>query len=142
MKGYNRNNPNFHQYEIGPSFGCIEGGGCSEKNVALIVDSEAVPFKLFPPGDGETTLLGTNPINHYSIGSFSVNDTLSGHWFHPGTVVHTTFKSNGAIWFYTRGVGTGPDQFWNKAIGYGGFGKMHSDVQNRINREIRGQSPY
>ena len=81
-------------------------------------------------------MLGINPINHFAIGNFSVNVTLSGHWFHPGGVVHATFESQGAVWFYSRGVGTGKDQFWNMAIGYGAFGKMHSDVSNRINTEI------
>ncbi|AIF99993.1 RHS repeat domain-containing protein [Alteromonas australica] len=136
VDSYDTGDPNYHQYEIGPSFGCLISSSCTVSAVAGIVDSEGVPFKILPPGNGETSLLGINPINHFAIGNFSVNVTLSGHWFHPGVVVHATFESQGAVWFYSRGVGTGKDQFWNMAIGYGAFGKMHSDVSNRINTEI------
>ena len=142
VKDYGSDAPGFHEYEIGPSFGCFMGdSGCSVESISLIVDSEAVPFKLLPPGDGPTTLLGTNPINHYHSENYSVNDTVDGHWFHPGRVVHTTFESNGAVWFYTRGVGIGPDALANKVIGYTAFSKMHANVKDIISVGIYGEKP-
>ena len=99
---------------------------------------QSVPFATNPASDSYS-ILGFQPIVHFSPNSTtSINQTLPGHWFHPGRVVHVTFMHQGAVWFYTRGVGVGSNPFANEIIGYGLFGKMHSDVVDRVQWQLLG----
>jgi hypothetical protein len=47
-------------------------------------------------------------------------------------------NTEGAVWFMTGGVGVGDNPKLNEIIGHILFGKMHSDVRERVLRELVG----
>jgi len=78
---------------------------------------------------------GWQPIEHRRPTDLvSVNIALKGALF-SGRVIHATFESQGAVWIYTRGVGsaTGVGRALNNAVGLGpAFGMMHYSIQQYL----------
>lgn len=135
----------YHDYEVGPHLGCLVGEpGCNVEAVKSIVEMHSAPFNfsIFPPAEGRHSLLGMNPIIHTTGGDFSFNITEDGHRYHDGMVIHLTYESEGAIWYYTRGVGTTPHVIENSVLGKLIFMNMHGDVHNQIQTDIYHQNPF
>ncbi|RZQ52623.1 hypothetical protein C1E23_13260 [Pseudoalteromonas phenolica] len=135
----------YHDYEVGPHLGCLVGeSSCSLKAIRSIVENHSAPFNfsIFPPSEGRHSLLNSNPIIHTTSGDFSFNITEPGHRYHDGMVVHLTYESDGAIWYYTRGVGTTFRVNENTFFGTLIFMNMHGDVHNQIQTDIYGQNPF
>jgi RHS repeat-associated protein len=142
-KPFDRRLPSFHEYEIGPTYVCARlDANCTPDGVAALTDAEAVPMRPpFGSIEGSYDILGFQPIVHSSPESgVSLNVTRPGHWFHPGVVVHAAFEADGAMWVYTRGVGTGSSGSLNIGIGTILFSKMHADVVSSM-RLLTGNGP-
>jgi hypothetical protein len=101
-----------------------------------IVAGESVPFTLWYSGQGSYGLpygTGMDPILHLTPNSdVWMNVTNEGHRYHPGAVVHGQYESNGKIWLYTIGAGTGPNPARNVSDGKWIFGGMHLRVRSEV----------
>lgn len=108
-------------------------------SVAEIADEESVPF-VDDPSEGVHSLpFGNDIVHSRPAPNVSINDTVPGHRYAPGRVIHITFQHEGRIWLITRGVGIGPNGWENTRItGPILFGKMHADVRVRVGEELRG----
>lgn len=73
---------------------------------------------------------GTNPIDTWSNSSefASGNDTLPGHMFHFGQVIHQLFEHDGKIYLHTLGTGTGGNKFFNETVGPPLIGQTHDQL--------------
>jgi hypothetical protein len=89
------------------------------------VNQNDVPFGADSNGAGYKTLMlgvpliGNQPIYHSEdiASRQSVNVTVEGHQFHPGSVTHSVFFENGNLYYQVLGVGTGATPGVNNFVG-------------------------
>ncbi|WP_454283842.1 RHS repeat-associated core domain-containing protein [Ralstonia pickettii] len=126
-----------HRYQIGPTYLCTEGPGCTRGIALQVVDGFSLGILTIvngAPSQGYNLLLPTNdPIQHivdydrYAI----FNITLPGHQFFPGQVEHSITYGPGpdgvgiGIYLTTVGTGSGPRPGWNNFLGYLIFTPTH-----------------
>jgi hypothetical protein len=99
-----------------------------------------VPLNLMYDGPGRYNLpygTGMDPILHYSpADGVWINQTLDGHRYHDGRVAHAAYWEGDTYWFYSRGVGTGPNPRQNINVGIVLFGDSHQSVQRVVRWQI------
>ncbi|WP_240908300.1 RHS repeat-associated core domain-containing protein [Stenotrophomonas pavanii] len=132
---YDQRDPTYHEYNLPVSILCIEGPGCSVRELAAMVDVDSAP-KWGGTTQGRNILHLNNPIMHRSYfaedGSFyMVNQTTSAHDFHAGAVVSRLYSEGGTVRLQTSGFGYGNSQFtkmMNYAVGGLYFAAWHVSV--------------
>ena len=101
-----------HYYRIRGAI-CSAGPGCESAyadSVYDYVNAGDVPFSGDDLGGGQRGLMfGTQPIRHYEFPDIrqSINATVDGHMFHPGSVTHHVHFEAGTLHYDVIGQGTG-----------------------------------
>ena len=112
-----------HRYVIRGRICSVSSAGCSgaladrvfasvnRNDVPFISDDLGSGFRSLPPGD--------DPIWHYEFPSArtSINVTLQGHEFHPGTVTHRVLFEGGQLYYDVVGAGSGSWPRFNNFVG-------------------------
>ncbi len=137
---------NEHFYQIRGTI-CSQGQGCGEAyadSVYEYVNQNDVPFTSNDLGNGQRNLLpylprfldGNQPIRHIENADLrtSVNVTLRGHKFYPGTVTHRVHFEVGFLSYDVVGVGAGGNPSFNNSVGMGLFTSGVRSVVNRFGR--------
>lgn len=129
-----------HDYAIGPTPLCNRGESGCGVGLNAVIASETVPLNFSYDGPGRYNLpygTGVDPIIHYSPAKgIWINQTLEGHRYHDGRVVHGAYWSGDTYWVYTRGVGTGPNPRQNGNVGILLFGTSHQSIQRSVRWQI------
>jgi len=129
-----------HDYPIGPTPLCQRNEiGCG-KALNNLIGENTVPMTWSYDGAGRYNLpygSGVDPIIHYSPSrGIWINQTLEGHRYHDGRVVHAAYWSRGTYWLYSRGVGIGPSPWQNVNLGLVLFGSSHQSIQRAVRWQI------
>ena len=115
-----------HYYRIRGAI-CSMGPGCDSgyaDSVYDYVNARDVPFSGNDLGGGQKDLLfGMQSIRHSEFPALrtSINATVEGHIFHPGTVTHNVHFENRTLYYDVTGRGTGPYPSFNVSMGLVAF---------------------
>ena len=111
-----------HLYQIRGRICSTSSSACNQALADRVfgrVNANDIPFTSDNLGSGERLLLGRDPIHHSEniAGRTSINTTLPGHTFHPGTVTHQVHFENGNLYYDVTGRGSGSLPGFNNFVG-------------------------
>ena len=148
----------FHENETLTYVCSLSQNGCSYQSVRNRFNSESVPGMIGKPTEGAHMLNGfpfkllpgipvpfvyNNPIRHFRPSDgLAINETLSGHDFHPGRVINFTFVHREGVYIYTRGVGAGANPSLNNFVGDAWSQVTHQSIRNRTQGYIRARDAW
>jgi len=138
------NDPKYHEYSITTKI-CNSGSVC---NVEVVLERL---LEITPPqdlcnrsvsscsGPGRHSLFGIgpfddNPIVSWRDGTATGNDTLPGHMFHYGQVIHQAYEFEGGVYVHTLGTGTGGFKELNNLMGSILIGPTHGQLIEEFHR--------